>query len=112
MNFKEYAANDINDTFINNDEFAETVSINGTKVNVVEDNDKLMYRIVQNYDGLVIGDVLFYISAEEYAKIPNMLAVPMANQAINYKGRPATITNVNKDMGVYEIILQMSGGGF
>lgn len=109
--FKDFMHADIGNTFENLTEFAETAMINGTAVNIVEDNDKLIYRITQNYDGLVIGDILFYISAEEYAKIPALLpGKPTANQALKYKGRPATITNVTAEAGMYEIILQMAGG--
>lgn len=110
MNFKEYVANDIPNTFINDSEFAEIVSINNTDVYVVEDSDKLLYRIKKDFDGLVVGDVLFFISKEEYAKIPMLMNPPTANQAINYKGIASTIVNVAENMGVYEIIIQKVGG--
>ena len=110
MDFKQHIENDIENTFMELSEFAETVTINGVEVKVVEDTDKLLYRIQKNYDGLVIGDVLFYISASEYAKIPRLSEIPTVNQAIRYNGTPATITNVNKQSGVYEIIIQNAGG--
>jgi hypothetical protein len=110
MDFKQHMAADIENIFINLNEFAETVTINGAKVNVMEDSDKLLYRIQKNYDGLIIGDVLFYISTEEYAKIPHLSPVPTANQAIRYNGKAATITNVGKQGGLYEIIIQNAGG--
>ena len=110
MNFKEHIANDISKTIINLDEFADEKNINGVIVRVVEDSDKLEYRIKKDYDGLIIGDVLFFISKEEYAKIPRVTETPTTNQAISYDGKPATIINVGKMDGLYEIILQHAGG--
>lgn len=110
MNFKEYIEHDIKTTFINGDEFAEEKSINGVKLSVVEDSDKLEYRIKKNYDGLLIGDVLFYISAEDWGKIPRVGAIPSVNMAINYDGKASTVINVNKQSGLYEIILRWVGG--
>ena len=104
--FKEYVANDIKNTFLNMSEFAEEVTINGTAVTVVEDADTLEYRIKENYGGLIIGDVLFYIDKEQYDKIPSVLPVPTVNQAIRYRGKAYTVTGVKAELGVYEIILQ------
>lgn len=110
MNFKEYVQHDINSTFVNLDEFGSTVNINGVSVNVVEDKDQLLYRIKKNYDGLVVGDILFFISMEEYQKIPHVSEFPTVNEAVTYNGRPCLITDVNPQDGVYEITLQKAGG--
>ena len=111
MNFKEYVMQDVKKTFINLLEFAQPVFINGAEVLVVEDNDELVYKITKNFDGLVIGDLLFYISSEEWSKIPAVLG-PSVNQAISYNGKPATITNVVKTEDMYEVIIQYVGGGY
>ena len=110
MKFKEYVANDIANTFVNDDEFAVYAKINGVVVKVVEDSNQLEYRIKENYGGLIIGDVLFFISEEEYAMIPRVSPIPNTNQAINYNGKPATIVDVGHYDGMYEIILQNAGG--
>lgn len=110
MNFKEYVTKDITGAFVNLDEFAMPIAINGETVNVVEDSDRLEYRIKTNYNGLVIGDVLFYISEDEYLKIPHVNQIPTADQIISYGGTPMTIVNVGKQMGMYEIILRNAGG--
>ena len=110
MNFKEHIANDVSKTIINLDEFADEKNINGVSVRVLEDSDELEYRIKKNYDGLIIGDVLFFISTEEYAKIPRVTPIPTARQSILYDGKPALIVNVNKSESLYEIILQFAGG--
>lgn len=110
MMFKEYVQRDINSSFVNLTEFADTVIINGASVNVVEDKDQLLFRIQKNYDGLVVGDILFYIALEEYKKIPQVPELPTANVAISYKGRPCTIVEATAQDGMYEIILQKVGG--
>lgn len=108
--FKEYVQHDIKSTFINLTEFADKVRINGVSVNVVEDKDQLLYRIKKNYDGLVVGDILFFIALEEYKKIPKVSDTPSVNQAINYNGKPCTITDVHSQDGIFEITLQKVGG--
>ena len=110
MNFKEYVQHDINSTFVNTDEFGSEVKINGVSVKVVEDKDQLLYRIKKNYDGLVVGDILFFISFEEYQKIRGVPFTPSVNVAVNYNGTPCTITEVTPQNGVYEIMLQKVGG--
>lgn len=109
MMFKEYVQHDIGSTFENLTEFASPVNINGALVNVVEDKDQLLYRIKKNYDGLVVGDILFYISLGEYAKIPHVSQVPTANEAVSYNGRPCVIVDVAAQEGMYEITLQKAG---
>lgn len=110
MMFKEYIQHDINSTFVNDTEFASSVTINGKSVTVIEDKDQLLYRIKKNYDGLVVGDILFSISEKEWAKIPKVSPIPSANEAINYNGRPCTIIEANSQEGMYEITLQKAGG--
>lgn len=110
MKFKEYIQNDINSTFVNEDEFASPVLINGVSVNVIEDKDQLLYRIKKNYDGLVVGDILFFISEDEYKKIPRLSPIPTVNEAVSYNGRACTITDVNSQEGMYEITLLKVGG--
>ena len=110
MDFKEYIQHDIESTFVNDTEFARPVTINGKTVMVIEDKDQLLYRIKKNYDGLVVGDILFSISESEYAKIPRLSAIPTAHEAVNYNGRPCTIVDVTSQEGMYEITLEKVGG--
>lgn len=110
MIFKEYVQHDIDNTFVNQTEFASTVVINGASVSVVEDKDQLLYRIKHDYNGIVVGDILFFISEGEYAKIPCVSSPPAVNEAITYNGRPCTILEVTPQDGVYEITLQRMGG--
>lgn len=107
---KEYIKKD-HKVFINQDEFSDTANINNVLVNVVVDNDRLTQKIVKEYDGLVVGDILFFITAEEYAKIPHMSRMPKADEALVFNNKPCIITSVTTNMGIYEVVLQYGGGG-
>ena len=103
---KDNINNDIEKTFFNVGEFADEVVINNQTVKVVEDSDKLQYRIKKDYDGLIIGDVLFYISTTDFNSIPKVKPEPY--QSLVYKGVQSTITSIHEVMGAYEVILQYS----
>lgn len=108
---KEYITKDINNVFNNDEEFSETVTINGVSVLVNVDNDRLSQKAFKEFDGVVIGDILFFISTTEFIKIPNMRKEPKANDAIMFNGKPCIITNVVINSGMYEITMQYAGGG-
>lgn len=108
--FKKYIAQDITKTFINENEFGELASVNGISVKIVQDDDRLSFRIKKDYDGLVVGDVLFYITEEEWRKLPRVSKTPRAGEAILFKGKPSTITSVLVETGVYEVVIQYNGG--
>ena len=81
--FKDHIANDISKAFMNTDELGELVTLNGVSVKIVQDNDRLSFKIKKDYDGLVIGDILFYISGPEYQKIPYVSVPARAGDALN-----------------------------
>ena len=109
--FKEYVAKDIENIFVNEKEFSEIVTINGVSVVVNIDNDKLSQKAFTDFEGVIIGDILFYISAEEFKKIPLMKKTPKADDALMFNGKPSVIINVTETVGIYQIALQYSGGG-
>lgn len=108
---KEYIAKDINNVFKNQEEFSETVTINGVSVVVNIDNDRLAQKAFTDFDGVVMGDILFFISAEEFKKIPYMKKKPCANDALMFEGKACEIINVSESMGMFEIALQYGGSG-
>ena len=108
---KEYIARDCNNVFKNENEFSEAVTINGVSVIINLDNDRLSQKIFNDFDGVVIGDILFFITPGEFKKIPNVRNAPRVNDAIMFGNKPCIVTNVVDNMGMYEITLQYSGGG-
>lgn len=109
--FKEYIKKDINNVFKNEKEFSETVTINGVSVIINIDNDRLSQKTFKDFDGVVIGDILFFIAPDEFKKIPNVRKAPKVNDAIMFDNKPCIVTNVVDNMGMYEVTLQYSGGG-
>ena len=111
--FKDWAAADIPEVFFDTSEFADTLTINGTTVNIVWDKDTLEYKRIRDYDGMIDGDALFYISADQWATIANVANPPQADDAIQITGsrgsRNATIVDVAENAGVYDITIRFTG---
>ena len=111
--FKDWAAADIPGVFFDTSEFADTRTINDTSVDIVWDKDSLEYKRIKDYDGMIDGDALFYISAEQWSTIANVANPPRADDAIQIAGtrgtRHATIVDVAENMGVYDITIRFAG---
>ncbi len=104
MGFKDYAAADLA-VFLNGSEFAETHTIDGRSLSVVVDNDRLKERSNKEYDGISVGEVLYFVSAAEYGERPEQGAPQI------FDVRQMYVFDVREDMGVYEIILSQNRGG-
>ena len=57
------------------------------------------------------GDALFFISADEWAKVPRVSHPPRTDEAILIDGRHATITVVQENAGLYDITISYAGTG-
>lgn len=90
--------------------FGETMRLNGKSVLVVADAEKLQERVKKTYDGLVMGDLLLYISARELKKVPQLSDLPRAGDVLQVEGKPMTLLQITAERGVYELILQYAGG--
>lgn len=109
--FKEWMHQDISQVFIDVEEHGDLATINGVEVPVVWDGDELNYRIRTDYQGLLVGDALFYISAESWEQVPNVRHPPRADEAILIDGRHATITRYRKTLGCTTSPSSMPGRG-
>jgi hypothetical protein len=89
--------------FINPDEFGERHEINGSFFNVVIDNDQLMQRSKKEFDGLSVGELLYYVSAAEYGTPPTIDEVQIFDRKV------MQVFDVRVDTGIYEIILRRNG---
>ncbi len=99
MNFKDIIASDT-DIFLNNNEFADTCIINGVSVTVLVDVDKLKERHTKDFDGALIGDILYFIKINDYPS-----GNPKAGDAQVFNNKVCTIEDVKKDKDIYEIII-------
>ena len=108
MSLKQYLQEDINNVFFNTGEFAETHTINGTPVDVIVDNDQLMHRSKKEYDGISVGEILFFGSKVELD--PVLEGLPNEGTPLIFDGKQTVVFNSREDAGVYEIILRQNKG--
>lgn len=100
--FKDLLKKDLN-TFFNISEFAETHLIEGNHVDVIIDNDRLEERSKKEYEGIYVGDLLYF------AKIENFLKPPIVDELQRFDGKIYTVFDVRKAHNMYEIILKRNG---
>lgn len=103
MNFKEMLQEDIN-IFLNADEFAEPHKIDNRTLDIVVDNDELMERSKKEYDGISVGEVLYFVNAYDFGEIPE------ENTPQVFDGRMMYVFSAREDNGIYEIILRQNRG--
>jgi hypothetical protein len=103
LGFKDYLQQDLS-TFINPDEFGEIHNIDGNNVSVIVDNDKLQERSKKEFDGLSVGELLYF------AKVSDLAKKPMQDSVQLFDKRPYLVFNVREDNGIYELILQQNRG--
>lgn len=99
MDFKEQTKKDLG-TFLNIDEFGEKHVINKKELNIIIDNETLKERTKKEYEGIFVGDILYFVKASDYG-LP-----PKAEEIQIFDGRQYKVFDVNIQNGVYEIILQ------
>lgn len=90
--------------FINPKEFAEPHMIDGRMLNIVIDNDRLVERSKKEYDGISVGEILYYVSAKDYGERPSQGAPQI------FDGRQMFVFDCREDGGTYEIILRQNRG--
>lgn len=96
MTFKDQATADLS-TFLNVDEFADTVDIDGVEVAcVLEGNGDT----VGNGEGIIEQDIVIRARTESFDP------VPVVGQRISVDGRPADVIAVSDDQGLAEIRLR------
>lgn len=102
-NFKDLLNQDLN-TFFNSDEFGETHNIDGKDVTIIVDTDKLQERSKKEFDGLSVGELLYFVKVSDLSKKPVQDSIQVFDK------KPYLIFNVREDNGIYEIILQQNRG--
>lgn len=85
-------------------DFAEPHSINGKIINIIIDNDRLMQRSKKEYDGLSVGELLFYVKKADFGERPAVDA------PLIFDNRQMYVFDCREDEGIYEIILHQNRG--
>lgn len=101
--FKDFIRNDMK-SFFNLNEFAEEHTINGKKITIIIDNNKLIERAQKEFDGLSVGEILYYVKSEDLGEMPEQ------GTSQYFDGRNMFIFNIREDNGIYEVILQQYRG--
>lgn len=102
-NLKDFMKDDLN-VFINGDEFAEAVNIDGVDHIVVIDEDLLKERTKEEYLGITTGMVLYYIPVSAFSQKPSV----GDSQMFNYQYY--LVEDINENGGMYEITLSQNRG--
>ncbi len=104
MSFKDQIALD-RAIFFNSDEFADKHTINGVLLpDIIIDNDRLKERSKKEFDGISVGELLFFVKTDSLGNKPEE-GTPMI-----FDGRQMYVFNVREDMGILEIILAQNRG--
>lgn len=97
--FKDILKSDL-DIFFNDDEFAELHNIDGRIISIIVDNEHLMKRSKVEYEGVAVGDILYFVKEEEYGKLPKI------GEVQRFDGVICEVFDIRSESGVYEVILK------
>lgn len=103
MNFKEFAELDTMVIF-QSDEFESVHLIDGQSVRVIIDNERLKERSKKEFDGLSIGEMLYYVQKTALIKRP------VKDQLQMFDNRQMLVFDVREEPGIYEVILTQNRG--
>lgn len=107
MTFKEQIAVDCVNVFINKEEFSEIHQINGVEMPCQIDNNELIEREKRyqntkgmHSDGLFIKQLLIYVKAEDFGKLPAI------GRVVTVDGKSYIVTDAIDEVGIYSIALE------
>ena len=105
MSFKEQILKDLDNVFLNLDEFAEYHRVEGVKIAVVVDSDQLNKLKKGQILGLIEADMLLMGKESDF---PRDLE---PGRLLNVDGRELIVVNSGKDMGMVEVALRQNRMG-
>lgn len=99
MGFKDQLNKDLS-VFVNSEEFAESISIDGEQTDVVIDSDMLReYNLKNGGEGLAKGEVLFFVP------VSSLKEEPFIGKRMRLNNKIYEIIDVKKDLYMYAITL-------
>lgn len=105
MSFKDQIQQDLDAVFLNVDEFAEYHRIEGKRIAVVVDNDRLQKLKQGQILGLVEADMLLMGGESDFP------ADLDPGRLLNVDGREMIITDSGRGMGMVEVALRQNRTG-
>lgn len=95
--FKDMLAGDIDNVFFNIDELADTYDIDGRKISVVQDDDRILEKTDMSLLGTALGDGLIFIKAKDMPRMPG------GGNQLMINDEPWYVRTCVHNNGVYEI---------
>jgi hypothetical protein len=104
MGFKEQLFKDIGNVFMNPDEFGESHTVDGKKMNVIVDNAEIIERSKKQSDkgrieGIFARQLLFYVSRSEFGPLPAV------GRVLEFDGKKYRISDAVDEGALYSITL-------
>lgn len=101
--FKDVLKDDVNNTFMNLDEFADTHIVDGKEIPVIIDENEVIERekrMKSNMDGVYVKQKLIYVKADDFG------ALPAIGRAIMLDGKRYLVIDAVDEQGVYSITME------
>lgn len=99
--FKDFVKQDVENIFVNQNEFAEIHNVGGVDMPVVIDNDLLQEKKLKNGgEGLSRCEVLFHAPAS------NFKSKPSVNKVMRFDNKIYNVFEVTENDGLYTITLE------
>lgn len=103
MGFKDIIKADVQNVFLNLEEFADTHTVNGTDMPVLIDNNEQIEREKrnnQNMDGIFTNQRLIYVAASDFGPLPKQGSI------LTLDKRTFRVVDAIDEDGVYSITLE------
>lgn len=107
MTFKDQIAKDINNVFINLNEFSDYHTINGTSMPCQIDTNELVdrekrYKFNHSLygDGVYLKETLIYVKASDFGKLPAI------GRSLVLDGKTYIVSDAIDENGIYSISLE------
>ena len=105
MSFKDDILTDLDEVFLNLDEFAEEHTSEGKKISVVMNNDQLETLKEGQILGLVEADMVIF------AKVKDLPTDLDPGRFLNVDGRELIVVKAGRNMGLAEVALRQNRTG-
>ncbi len=103
MDFKEILQSDVQNVFMNADEFCDMHMVNGKEMAVQIDSNEQIERekrLNQHMDGIYKNQKLIYVAASDFGKLP------VQGSAIMLDGKRYTVADAISEDGIYSITIE------
>ena len=112
MTFKEQMQLDIGAVFMNLEEFSDIHTVNGKEMAVQIDSNEMIEREKRHQnrqgvytDGVYIKELLIYVKAEDFGKLPAV------GRVLTLDGKAYTISDAIDEDGIYSLSLEANRTG-